>query len=221
MPSLEIASATIDAFRPDYTPVGVFIGGTSGVGQAMVKRLAQSLKGNIHLIIVGRNKAAAQSTLDFLPNNSNRSMLREFVYCEASLMENMESASDDIQELLTSVGGRINFLVHSAGYAAFLPVETTKDGLDHQLVMRYYSRWKFFDELLPLVQNAKASGEVASVMSVMAGGHISSGNIDPEHLDLDNVWSFARPLRIVFLSAGYNDLMVEVSQSAPFPLHTD
>ena len=214
MPPLAIASATVDAFQPDYTPVAVFIGGTSGVGEAMVNRLGNSLKGNIHIIIVGRNKSAAQATLASLPAPpGSTSPLRDFVYCDASLMENIESASDDLKGVVARVGGKIHFLVNSAGYGSVIPVDTTKDGLDEQLVVRYYARWKFIDELLPLVRKARDAGEAARVMSILGGGRLfgTNSNIPAQDLSFEKSWWLVRPLKACFYSVVYNDLMIEVS----------
>lgn len=213
MPSLEVATATVDAFHPEYIPVGVFVGGTSGVGEAMLKRLGQSLNGNIHLIIVGRNKAAAERTFASLPKSSRgASVLREFVHCDATLMANIEVASDSIKQLVNdAAGGKIHFLVNSAGYATFLPVDPTKDGLDDQMVMRYYGRWKFIDELLPLLQKARDAGEPARVMSVLAGGHLFKGTLNVDDMGLKKTWTWTRSFKNLLWSSAYNDMMIEVS----------
>ncbi len=59
MPSLTDARASNSTFSPPYTPIAVFVGGTSGIGEAMTKALTSYLDGNIHLFIVGHNQAAA------------------------------------------------------------------------------------------------------------------------------------------------------------------
>ncbi|KAF9024903.1 hypothetical protein BDZ89DRAFT_954226, partial [Hymenopellis radicata] len=75
------------AFSPSYTPVAVFVGGTSGVGEAMAKALASYLGGSLHLVIVGRNRDAAEKTFASLPRPEG--VLREFVSCDAYLMRNI------------------------------------------------------------------------------------------------------------------------------------
>lgn len=44
------------------------------------------------------------------------------------------------------------------------------EGLDKKFAIHFYSRFKFFTELAPLLQNAKSAGEEARVVSVLAAG---------------------------------------------------
>ncbi|KAJ6467045.1 hypothetical protein DFH09DRAFT_929905, partial [Mycena vulgaris] len=47
------------AFAPSYIPVAIFVGGKSGIGQGMAEAFARHTKGNAHIVLVGRNRAAA------------------------------------------------------------------------------------------------------------------------------------------------------------------
>ena len=55
MPSLAAARAANAAFSPSYFPVAIFVGGTSGIGEATARAFARYTKGNAHIILVGRN----------------------------------------------------------------------------------------------------------------------------------------------------------------------
>ncbi|KAJ7919642.1 hypothetical protein B0H13DRAFT_1533882, partial [Mycena leptocephala] len=44
------------AFCPSNTPVALFV-----IGQGMVEALTRHTKGNIHIVLVGRNRTAAES----------------------------------------------------------------------------------------------------------------------------------------------------------------
>ncbi|KAJ7328734.1 NAD-P-binding protein [Mycena albidolilacea] len=165
MPSLASAKASNSTFRLTYLPVAVFIGGTSGIGRAMVEAFAQYTKGNAHIVIVGRNKAAAESILASLPKPSlpQDGWQHEFVPCDASLMKNIGAFTD---ELLKHIP-KINFLVISSGYCRFSGRKDTEEGIDEQLALRYYGRWKFISDLLPALREANSAGEASHVMSVL------------------------------------------------------
>ncbi|KAF9042724.1 hypothetical protein BDZ89DRAFT_1201258 [Hymenopellis radicata] len=148
MPSLADARASNAAFSPPYTPVAVFVGGTSGVGEAMAKALTSYLGGNLHLFIIGSNSAAAEKTFASLPRPSG--VKREF-------------------EIKRRVD-EMNFLVLSAGYFRVTGRDETEERLDGLLVMRYYCRFTFIRELLPLLHAAKERREDVRVMTVLGTG---------------------------------------------------
>ncbi|KAJ3924157.1 MAG: hypothetical protein NXY57DRAFT_865203, partial [Lentinula lateritia] len=50
-----------------YIPTAVFVGGTSGIGEGMAEAFAKHTQGNAHIILVGRNRAAAESIISRFP----------------------------------------------------------------------------------------------------------------------------------------------------------
>ena len=56
-------------------PVGVFVGGTSGIGQGITEAFARWRDGNAHIIIVGRNEAAAKEMHRTLSKTHNHYFL--------------------------------------------------------------------------------------------------------------------------------------------------
>lgn len=56
----------------------------------------------------------------------------------------------------------------------YLTTRTTFDdageGIDRKLALNYYSRFKFFAELAPMLEAAKDAGEEARVVSILAAG---------------------------------------------------
>ncbi|KAJ6530303.1 hypothetical protein B0H19DRAFT_1006430 [Mycena capillaripes] len=164
MPALTAAKASNATFSPAYLPVAVFVGGTSGIGRGMVEAFARYTKGNAHIIVVGRNKAAAEAILSSLSKPLTKTgWQHEFIACEASLMKNIGTFTAD---LLLRVP-KIHFLVISSGYASLLGRHETEEGIDHQLALRYYGRWKLISDLLPALRAASTAGEAAKVMSVL------------------------------------------------------
>ncbi|KAF8630289.1 hypothetical protein AX15_003022 [Amanita polypyramis BW_CC] len=207
MPSLETAQAVIAQYKPSYMPVAIFVGGTSGIGQSMAQRFANQTGGNAHIIIIGRNEAAAKSIIASFPKPSSGADIHpgwkhEFVYCDVQLMKNVQATTKALSERLA----KVNFLVLSAGYFDFRGREDTAEGIDKKMATRYYSRWALVDGLLPLLRKARDASEAVSVMSVLAAG--MGGKIDLDDLDLKKSYG---GLKASVATGTYNDMMMVVS----------
>ncbi|KAJ7050361.1 hypothetical protein C8F01DRAFT_1377777 [Mycena amicta] len=207
MPQLDAAKLSNSSFHPSYTPVAVFVGGTSGVGEGMVDAFARYLGGKAHIIIVGRNEDAAKKIISRFPAAENTSTY-EFLPCDLRLMANVHAVCAEIRRKVD----RVNFLVLTAGYASMVNVALTEDGLDLNLAMRYYQRFVFIKELLPLLQNAQSLGQDAHAMSVLGAGLGKPSR----PLDLTNLGNTVAPrvgrigvaMRGMVMSSGYTDAML-------------
>jgi NAD(P)-dependent dehydrogenase (short-subunit alcohol dehydrogenase family) len=202
MASLTALRALNVPLAPTYAPVGVFVGGTSGIGQAMAESFARMTDGKATIVIVGRNKTAAESIISTLPRATDSTY--EFVSCDATLMRNVVAASQDI----ISRHPKVNFLVMSPGFFSMKGFNPTDEGIDRKLAVNYYARWKFIDQFLPALKKAKDDGEDAKVFSVFGAGR--GGPIDVNDLGLKKSYSLINASRT---GPTYNDLMVEVSSS--------
>ncbi|KAF7342181.1 hypothetical protein MVEN_01805900 [Mycena venus] len=211
MPTQTVVKASNASFSPSYVPVAVFVGGTSGVGQGMVEAFARYVQGRARIIIVGRNEHAAAEIIARLPKPSDAETdgwKHEFVPCDVSLMAHVRAACAEIRAKCE----RINFLVMTAGYSSMVNVAVTSEGLDLHLAMRYYHRFVWIQELLPLVQAAQARSEDAKIMSVLGAGR---GN-PKRPIDLENLGNTVKPregrftvaLRSMIMSSGYTDAML-------------
>ncbi|KIM41370.1 hypothetical protein M413DRAFT_18928 [Hebeloma cylindrosporum] len=198
MPSFSVAKSTNESYTPAYIPTILITGATSGIGEAIVKSLANHLHGRGHFILVGRNRAAAESIIASLPPSAQDSTY-EFIACDVSLMKNVHALAKDLLERLP----KLNFLVHSAGVFGILGLEETEEGIDKKLASRYYARWALTHDLLPLLRNAKDQGEPASVLSVLGAG--MGGQVDLDDLGLKKSYS---GIKAMMQSLSYNDLMV-------------
>jgi len=145
-------------------PVALFIGGTSGIGKCSAQALARYAKGNIHIIIVGRNEEAARQIISSFPRSSESNY--EFISCDVRFMSNVSSVIRSLSSRLS----KINYLILSTGYLSTEKYTATPDGIDQKLAVLYYSRFKFIRELLPLLQEAKKQGEPARAMNILAAG---------------------------------------------------
>ena len=183
-------------------PVAVFIGGTSGVGEAMAHTFAQYTNGKARIAILGRNKEAGERILSELPKPDGEEQAPEriFIQCDVSLMRNVSSA---VQQLKDSFS-KINYLVISTGFVDVAGRKETPEGLESRLAVTYYSRWLFIKELLGLVEKAKEEGEEAAVMSMLASGY--GGEINEEDWEVKEDYS---TMKSMTTAATYNDLLVE------------
>jgi len=183
MPALSVVRAANLAAAPKYRPVALFLGGTSGVGQAVAEALAATTNGNAHIILCGRNKSAADTIIKTFPNSplstdTSSGSQYEFEPCDASLMSNVRQTTSSLLGRLS----KVNYLVLTPGFLTLKGRDETSEGMDKKLALNYYARWKFVYDLMPLLEKAKAQGEEARVLTVLAAG--SNGKLDENDLDL-------------------------------------
>ncbi|KAF8320745.1 NAD(P)-binding protein [Clavulina sp. PMI_390] len=177
MPSLSDVKAKNSAVSFPYRPVALVVGGTSGIGQAIATALARYTRGNIHIIICGRNKSAAEKVIASFPTTATSKY--EFLECDASKLRNVAASCKVLQQ--ERGVSKLNYLVLSPGYfARKAPFYDNGEGLDEFACLAFYSRFKFVHELLPLLQAAKNLGEEARVLTILAAGR---GNaVDMDHI---------------------------------------
>jgi len=204
MPSFSVVEASNASYSPSYIPTAVFIGGTSGIGRAMAEFYAKQTKGDANIILVGRNKTVADEIIATFPSPSP-DVKHEFVACDASEMSNVHETT----KLLLDKLRNINLLVLSTGGLTSARKDTA-EGNDVSVALRYYCRAKFLVELTPLLLKAKAAGEDAKAMTILAAGQ--PGDVDLEDLDVQK-WSI---LKSGGACGRYNDVMVKV-QSEEHP----
>ncbi|KAJ7443114.1 hypothetical protein FB451DRAFT_1343818 [Mycena latifolia] len=208
MPTLATAVSFNSSFPLGYLPVAVFAGGTSGVGQAMAEALARYTNGRAHIILIGRNADAANKIISgFQKPEDADGWKHEFVACDATLMAEVRATCAALRTRLP----RINFLVMSAGENSLTESGETREGLDHHLSLRYYSRYVWTKELLPLVSNARSLGQDSRVISILGAGF--GHPIDTTDIGLDKARSRTiKPLKGMAYSPGLNDAMMAMPQ---------
>ncbi|KAH8823941.1 NAD(P)-binding protein [Flagelloscypha sp. PMI_526] len=186
MPSLKTVKAANAMFSPNYVPVAVFVGGTSGVGQGIAQAFAKYTKGNAHIIIVGRNKEAADSIISTFPKPTSPEAKHEFVQADVSLISNVHATTSDLLSRLP----KVNFLVMTPGVMTMSGRNDTSEGIDKKMAVHYYARFAFAHDLLPLLKKAEEKSEDAKVLSVFSAG--TGGKIDLEDLGLKKSYTLDR-----------------------------
>jgi NAD(P)-dependent dehydrogenase (short-subunit alcohol dehydrogenase family) len=216
MPSLSSIRATNAAFShlKSPAPVAVFIGGTAGIGEAMARAFATHTKGNSNIVIVGRNKDAAETILSSLPTpetteSNPQAQSRDFIQCDVTLMKNVQTTAQTI----ISKYPKINYLVLSPGYMTLAGRDETVEGIDKKLAVLYYARWNFIQRLVPALQRAKDANEEGAVVSVLGAG--KGGSIDVNDLGLKETFSLKNA---ALATPTYTDLMLEVCVLDPTPI---
>lgn len=58
-----LASKNLASAAKYTKPVAVFVGGTSGIGQGMAEAFNRHTKGNADIVLVGRNRSAAEEII--------------------------------------------------------------------------------------------------------------------------------------------------------------
>ena len=200
MPPLTAVRAANAAFSFKQPPIALFVGGTSGIGQALSSALARYTDGNARILLCGRNRSAAEQTIRSYQKHAENS--HSFVESDLFQMKNVEKTTSSLLSTLP----KLNLLVLSTGFMDFRWRDETAEGVDKRLALNYYARWKFIYDLLPLLKKAKDSGEEARVMSILGPG--SGWKADLDDLGLKRRYN---PLKALTSAATYNDLMVEVS----------
>ncbi|KAK7419258.1 hypothetical protein QQX98_003410 [Neonectria punicea] len=142
--------------------VAVFIGGTSGIGQATLKQFVVATKDKSpRVYIVGRSTQAAHPLLAEL-RQSNPSATLEFIRQDVSLVRNVDAAVSQIKKHET----KVDLLYLSVGFVSFQGRIETSEGLEPSMTTRYYSRARAIQLLLPLLNHS----ENAHVVTVLGAG---------------------------------------------------
>nr|A0A097ZPD4.1 RecName: Full=Oxidoreductase andH; AltName: Full=Anditomin synthesis protein H [Aspergillus stellatus]BAP81862.1 AndH [Aspergillus stellatus] len=172
MPSLSQIRQANELLEDSHSEiVAAFVGGTSGVGEEAAKRLASCVR-KPEIFIVGRNEESAARVLAEL-RNANPQGSYQFVKVDISLLRNVDRACEAIRHKTQT----LDLLFISAG-SALVAREDTEEGLEKNLVERYYARMRFTQSLLPLLQ---ASNKSPRVVSVLLGGfeiELETDNLD-------------------------------------------
>ena len=211
MPSLVAVQTSNTQWKPLHRPVALFLGGTSGIGQAMAERLAGQTKGRAHIILLGRNKDAAEKIISGFPRHDES--MYEFERIDATSMRDVRRVTRSLLERLD----KVNFIVASAGFLTMKGRDETEEGIDKKLACNIYSRFRFAFDLLHLLERAADAGEDAKFMTILAAGREPTSYLNIDDLGLKKEYTLRNAGAV---ASHYNDALIEVcllSRSA-FPI---
>ncbi|KAF2420754.1 NAD(P)-binding protein [Tothia fuscella] len=159
-----------NATIPDHLPpslVAIFVGGTSGIGEATLKLFTKSTS-KPHIYIIGRSLSSAERIIAEC-RTLNPSGNYEFCQKDMTSMGDTRRLCDEIR----SKEKVVNLLILSAGDPDLSRTKTS-EGLHRLFAAQYYSRILLMTQLLPLLLNAES---LSRIVNVSTGGG-SEGAID-------------------------------------------
>ncbi|PSK36676.1 hypothetical protein B9Z65_1859 [Elsinoe australis] len=156
--------------------VGVFVGGTNGVGASTLKEFFEcTIRPKAY--IVGRNEKNAQELIEEVTGASFNAECH-FIKADVTLLRNVDEVCDQILQKEK----KLNILFLSAGFMSMRGRTETSEGLDKKMAINFYSRMRFIYSLMPLLTDAAKQNELSRVLSVLAAG--SEGHIRTDDLSL-------------------------------------
>lgn len=159
-------------------PVGVFVGGTSGVGLFTAYSFARNTP-EPTIYIIGRSSDAGKKAIDDI-TKINAKAKSYFLRHDLTLL----SEADELVKEIKAKENKINFLCVTCGFLTFSGRDETSEGLDKKFSVNYYTRWRIIDQLMPLVVAASKLQEPSRVVNVLAAG--GEGPLDMDDLELKN-----------------------------------
>ncbi|ODV96184.1 hypothetical protein PACTADRAFT_49580 [Pachysolen tannophilus NRRL Y-2460] len=147
--------------------VGVFIGGTSGIGEHSAYAYAKYIKSPT-IYLVGRNEIAATNIIEKLKTiNNNKDAKYEFIKTDVSLIKEDNKLLKQILEKEE----KVNTLVLTTGFLSFNGRTENSEGIDVKLGAHYYGRMRVIDGLIPLLKKSAERGEPSRAISVLEPGN--------------------------------------------------
>ncbi|KAI8949748.1 NAD(P)-binding protein [Xylaria longipes] len=163
--SVRSSNALVSSTLPSGL-VALFVGATSGIGEAALKKFAQYAT-RPRAYFIGRSQEAADRIVAECQalNPAGRYIFRK---ADVSLIRNV----DEVCEEIKAKEQAINLLFLSCGVPNTDRVKTAED-IHLLAALNYYARIRFIDNLLPLIRRAPV---FRRVVMVAGGGH--EGELD-------------------------------------------
>ncbi|KZW00826.1 NAD(P)-binding protein [Exidia glandulosa HHB12029] len=180
MATLAQATASNAKFSPKSQPVIVVMGGTSGIGEGIVRAFARHAPPSVgaHIIIVGRSQSAADAIIASLPVHPTSKY--EFISLDCTSIRSVRLFAKGLIERPDVE--KINYLILSQGAFPSFGAPETKEGISPSMALMFHSRYRAALDLAPLLNAAAELGEDARILTIMNAG--VGGPIDLSDLPL-------------------------------------
>lgn len=200
MPSYSEITKSIESFTesPEVkSPVGVFVGGTSGIGLHTAFEFAHATKNldSCTIYIVGRDKSKADAAETQIAKLNPKAKVH-FLQHDLTYIEQAKRVANIVSNHETSV----DLLFLAQGGFSTSGRDETSEGIDKKMAVSYYTRWQIVKDLLPLLSAAtkKTNGvHPARVITVLGAGFESKAeSIDPKDFGMIKGFTFTRALGV-------------------------
>ena len=149
----------------DGTVTALITGGTSGIGLATARKLAQL--GN-HVLVVGRSAERGKKAVDDIRAGGGKA---DFISSE---LRGAESARDVARKAIELGNGHVDILINNAGIYPFGPThEMTEEQFDRVFSTNVKAPYFLVAELAPLMAN-RGKGAIVN-LSTMAADYGAPG----------------------------------------------
>ena len=187
------------------TSTALITGGTSGIGLATARKLAQL---GIHVLVVGRNAERGKKAVDEIRVGGGKG---DFI---ASDLQDAASAREVAKKAIGLGNGRIDILINNAGIYPFGPThEMTEDQFDRVFSVNVKAPYFLVAELAPLMAS-RGKGAIVN-LSTMAADYGAPG------MSLYGSSKAAINLLTKTWAAEYGPKGVRVNAVSPGPTRTE
>ena len=169
------------------SPVGVFCGSTSGIGENLAYQFAKTTV-DPTIYIVGRNVTRGSNVQNEILQ-LNPSAKVTFLKYDLGLIKQAKEFASFIKEKET----KINLLSLTQGELLIQGRTETLEGLDQNMALNYYGRWTIVSSLIDLMQSAAKGNEPARVLTVVEAGFET--NVDLDDLEIKKNYTFSYAMR--------------------------
>src|SRR6201984_2808211 len=187
------------------TSVALITGGTSGIGLATARKLAQL---GIHVLLVGRNAERGQKGVGAIRTEGGKA---DFI---ASELLGADSAREVAQKAVELGNGHVDILINNAGIYPFGPThEMSEEQFDRVFSLNVKAPYFLVAELAPLMDK-RGRGAIVN-LSTMAAEYGSAG------MSLYGSSKAAINLLTKTWTAEYGPSGVRVNAVSPGPTRTE